>query len=103
MAPREVNDEYNKGHSIFKVGVFMAMGVPVLASPVPSYLRLLSENKGGAICKNLDEWAYWLNKFQLDPDLREKWISETKEIIKPFLTSHISSIVNNLLQKLLSN
>ncbi|MBI4710472.1 MAG: hypothetical protein HY806_09500 [Nitrospirae bacterium] len=40
FSPRELDDMYNLGHSIFKVGVFLAAGVPVIADPVPSYSEL---------------------------------------------------------------
>lgn len=40
FSPRKVDDMYNKGHSIFKVGVFLAEGIPVIADPIPSYTEL---------------------------------------------------------------
>ena len=40
FSPREVNDMYNQGHSIFKVGVFLSEGIPVIADPIPSYTEL---------------------------------------------------------------
>lgn len=40
FSPREINDLYNKGHSVFKVAVFLAEGIPVIADPVPSYREL---------------------------------------------------------------
>lgn len=40
FSPRDLDDMYNMGHSIFKVGVFLAAGIPVIADPVPSYTEL---------------------------------------------------------------
>lgn len=40
FSPRELDDMYNMGHSIFKVGVFLAEGIPVIADPIPSYTEL---------------------------------------------------------------
>ncbi len=39
IAPRNLNEKYNLGHSFTKIGVAMAMGIPVVASPIPSYLK----------------------------------------------------------------
>ncbi|MSR77610.1 MAG: hypothetical protein EXS63_05225 [Candidatus Omnitrophica bacterium] len=35
--PRDANNEYDQGHSFFKIGVFLALHIPVAYSPVPSY------------------------------------------------------------------
>ncbi len=38
--PRDVDDEYNLGHSFFKIGVYLACGVPVICTPLPSYAQI---------------------------------------------------------------
>lgn len=37
LAPRDLKNNYNLGHSFSKIGQPMAVGVPVIASPIPSY------------------------------------------------------------------
>lgn len=37
LAPRNLQDPYNLGHSFTKIGLPMALGIPVIASPVPAY------------------------------------------------------------------
>lgn len=37
LAPRNLENAYNLGHSFQKIGCPMALGIPVIASPVPSY------------------------------------------------------------------
>lgn len=37
IAPRDLRNAYNRGHSFTKIGYPMAVGLPVVASPVPSY------------------------------------------------------------------
>lgn len=44
--PRRVDNDYDRGHSFFKIGVFLAEHVPVVCSPVPSYQRVMSKNTG---------------------------------------------------------
>jgi hypothetical protein len=41
--PRRVEDEYDKGHSFYKVGVFLAQHIPVICTPVPSYQSVLTD------------------------------------------------------------
>ena len=51
IAPRDLSDYYNLGHSFTKIGVAMAAGIPCIASPVPSYL-----GSPAIICQNDNEW-----------------------------------------------
>lgn len=37
LAPRDLSDSYNRCHTFTKIGVAMALGIPAVASPVPSY------------------------------------------------------------------
>ena len=93
VAPRDVDDNYNRGHSLFKIGVFMAEGVPALAGPVPSYGLLLSDGKGGHICSSTEEWQEYIEKCLNDRDTLSKWSSETTERVQPFLTQNVSKQV----------
>lgn len=56
IAPRDLTEQYNLGHSFTKIGVAMAMGIPVIASPVPSYLKSPAIN-----CYNNQQWFNELN------------------------------------------
>lgn len=38
--PRPTDNDYDLGHSFFKIGAFLSERVPVLCSPVPSYLQI---------------------------------------------------------------
>lgn len=40
LLPRDYNDHYNDSHSSFKALVFASLGIPIIASKVPSYLEL---------------------------------------------------------------
>jgi hypothetical protein len=57
LAPRDLNDPYNLGHSFTKVGIALAAQMPVVASPIPSYLEAPI-----LICKSNDEWFVTLNE-----------------------------------------
>jgi hypothetical protein len=51
IAPRDMSDSYNEGHAFTKVGYPMAVGIPAVASSVPSYC-----NRGVMICDSENEW-----------------------------------------------
>lgn len=59
LSPRQLNVPYNLGHSSFKIAVFLAQGMPVLASSVPSYMTLMGDRqaiKSGRFCDTIEEW-----------------------------------------------
>lgn len=90
VAPRDVENDYDRGHSLFKIGVFMAEGVPALASPVPSYELLLGKGKGGHLCRNYNEWCVLIDKSINEPGLLQKWSRESVEQIRPYFTENVS-------------
>jgi glycosyltransferase involved in cell wall biosynthesis len=51
IAPRDLSDPYNLAHTFTKIGGAMAMGIPVVASPVPSYKR-----SPAIICTTDEDW-----------------------------------------------
>ena len=101
VAPREVTCDYNRGHSIYKIGVFMAAGVPAITSNVPSYELLLQDGQSGAICKTLDDWHYQLNRFVEKQEVRKSWSDACIRKMKPFMTSYTAEKIDRLLRSLL--
>lgn len=51
IAPRDLTDRYNLGHSFTKIGYPMAVGIPVVASPLDSY-----KNSPALLCNTNEEW-----------------------------------------------
>lgn len=51
LAPRNLEDSYNLGHAFTKIGIPMALGIPVVASPIPSYV-----NSPAIPCNSIEEW-----------------------------------------------
>lgn len=103
VAPRRVINEYDLGHSHFKIGVFMSMGLPAIAGPVPSYSLLLGDGQAGAICHSMDDWYLYLNHFIEDNSARLLAGGTAREKMKSYLTPSIVSQVTNLFQKILAN
>lgn len=53
VSPRDLSRQYNKGHSVIKIAYPMALNLPVVASPVPSYISYLQKRN---ICRTELEW-----------------------------------------------
>ena len=68
--PRFVDNEYDMGHSFFKIGVFLAQGLPVLCSPVVSYKQLINESNG-MVVSELDalRWERDIKKAMMKLDV----------------------------------
>jgi glycosyltransferase involved in cell wall biosynthesis len=71
IAPRNLKDSYNLVHAFTKIGYPMAVGIPVVASPLDSYL-----NSPAIICETNKEWESNLRTLITDPDLRNKLAKE---------------------------
>lgn len=66
IAPRNLNNSYNLGHSFTKIGYPMSVGIPVVASEVPSYL-----GSPAILCKNQADWYNSLSLLLKDSQKRE--------------------------------
>ena len=95
VAPRRLDNPYNLGHSLFKVGVFMAQGVPVLASPVPSYLDIIGNSKPGVICESANDWEKVIDSILYDRHMLLEWSRQSIDIMQKY---HTDQIVNRYLE-----
>lgn len=87
IAPRDLNNSYNIGHSFTKVGYPMAVGIPAVASPVPSYI-----NREVLVCDSLEKWHYNLKKLITDAKYRNYIGNRSREFVKAnFNTSKITN------------
>lgn len=65
----EIN-EAQKVKSINRLVMFMALGLPVIASPVPSYLEIIKHHHNGFIATKPEEWEKYI--VLLRDDLKER-------------------------------
>ncbi len=101
IAPRRTDNPYDKGHSIFKIGVFLTQGIPVLASPVPSYNELLDKGMAGRICDSLSSWGEALDLVENNREILMKWSQEAYEIIKPYKSETVADRYVEIFRKLI--
>jgi glycosyltransferase involved in cell wall biosynthesis len=52
--------------------MFMSLGIPVIASPVPSYLPILRHGENGFIATEADQWLKFIEQLRDDPGLRRR-------------------------------
>lgn len=90
IAPRQLDAPYNLGHSVFKIGLFLAEGVPALASPVPSYREVLIPERTGLLCESLRDWENALDRVREDRDVLRRWSAEARDVMRPYLTEEVA-------------
>jgi glycosyltransferase involved in cell wall biosynthesis len=91
IAPRDVDNAYNRGHSFFRIGVFLAQGVPVLAGPVPSYAEVLRPGDNGLVCATGDEWEAALDALQDDRGRLARWSGAAVAAMAPYSTEALAA------------
>lgn len=91
VAPREVDTAYNRGHSFFRIGVFLAQGVPALAGPVPSYAEVLRPGDNGLVCATGDEWDAALDAVLDDRGRLARWSSAAAAAMAPYTTDAVAA------------
>lgn len=103
IAPRKTDNPYDLGHSHLKIGIFLAHGIPALASPIPSYVEVIEKSKGGKIIKNFTEWASNLDKIIEKPHILQEWSLDAVKGMRAYSTENIVQKYINLFQKLLDS
>ena len=102
IAPRRIDNPYDMGHSLFKIGIFMSRGVPAIASPMPSYTEVLGDGRGGMLCRSIEEWDRALDIAIRERDILITWSSQAWERMKPYYTDRIADQYVALFRKLCS-
>lgn len=90
LSPRNLASVYNQGHSFFKIGVFMAQGVPAVVTPVPSYVDLLGQGCGGWLCDTPADWRRTLATIARDRDGLMRRSKEARDIMAPWTTERVA-------------
>lgn len=97
IAPRDLSYDYNLGHSLTKVAYPMALGIPAIASPVPSYV-----NREVLLCNNNEQWYQTLDRMIIDHELRNYVGMRSKNFIRNNFSQEIIGLQYKLfLDKLL--
>lgn len=90
ISPRRIDSLYNLGHSHFKIGAFLAQGVPAIAAPLPSYVEVIDHTEGGQICNSDSQWASALDEVLENRDLLWKWSQNARKGMLKYSTENVA-------------
>ncbi len=76
------DDPWSRGKCAFKLLQCLAVGVPVVASPVGMNCEIVHNHKNGFLAHNEHEWFEWLKLLIQEPDLRRRLGQEGRNLVK---------------------
>jgi|TARA_Y100000294_G_C8537007_1_gene329521 hypothetical protein len=102
ISPRRTDNTYDLGHSHFKIGAFMAQGVPALAAPLPSYKEVIGKTGGGRICDSDLQWEEALDEVLENREMLWEWSQAAHDGMDYYSTENIAKIYVETFEKLIS-
>ncbi len=100
VGPRDRGVSYNCGHSFFKIGVFLAEGVPALAARVPSYGEVLLDGRNGRFADTPREWREALRAARGARSSLVDWSRAARTALAPFDTARVAEAYRALFETL---
>lgn len=85
ICPTDQNKFPYKGNN--KVTHFMALGMPVIASPLQSYREIIEHGADGFIADNISDWEKCLIRLRDDADFRKKMGQKAMDKVKSSYSS----------------
>jgi hypothetical protein len=100
VVPSFANDDWALSKSANRVLQSMALGVPVLASPIPSYKETIVNGINGFLCENENDWIE--NLVCLTDETRRRQMSQTayEYVSQRFSLAEIGPIWIDTLEKM---
>lgn len=71
LVPVEAGTNYNRRKPAGRVLLAMALGLPVVASPIPAYRAVIQQGQTGYIARTPDEWIQFVEQLAHHPAHRE--------------------------------
>lgn len=71
-----------------KVTTAMALGLPILASPLQSYLEIIKNGENGFICHSLEDWRDYLIQLK-DKELRQSLVNTAFKAVQEYSIDNI--------------
>jgi glycosyltransferase involved in cell wall biosynthesis len=72
ISPKRLGNAYEMGHTEYKIALGMAVGLPAVASPQPSYVEAIGYAGGGIIADTADQWHEALSDLAARPERRRE-------------------------------
>ncbi len=70
VSPKFLTNGYEMAHTEYKITLGMAMGLPAVASPQPSYVEAITHLGGGIVARTPHEWREALEQLAANPSQR---------------------------------
>ncbi|GAI10809.1 unnamed protein product [marine sediment metagenome] len=94
-------NSWGKQKSAYKPLIYMALGLPVVCSPIPSYLGIISHGKNGCIArKNNPEFWYKALKALANDKFRTACGQNARKTAESFSKEKIAAQWSKLFQSL---
>ena len=100
ISPRRTDNPYDMGHSHFKIGVFMAQGVPAIASSLPSYKEVINKTGGGMVCDSKSTWEDTLDSVLENRQMLWEWSQTARSGMMQYSTESITKKYIRLFERL---
>jgi len=81
---------WNEGKSALRVGIGMAMGIPVVASPVGEQKYVIKHGVNGFLARNEEEWYNYLRMLIEDDNLRRRMGREGRKTAEKELSLEVN-------------
>lgn len=102
ISPRHLSNTYNMGHSELKIINWMSIGVPVIASPQPSYTQTIQHESTGYLAENIHQWIRCFSMLKDPAKRQEVGQAGYQHVRRWYSTDRISELFENMLDDLLS-
>ena len=102
FAPRDLSESYNRSHSFFKIGIFLLSGVPVVASPIPSYKEIIKKENFKKLCNSKDDFRNIIKDFYKNREILVNWSRSARLIMEKYTTFEISKKYIKTFKKILT-
>lgn len=100
ISPKRLVNGYEMGHTEYKIALGMAVGLPAIASPQPSYVEALAEG-GGFIATTTADWTDALTRL-VDPTLRASMGRRAREtVLAHYATDVVAPLYATVFETLL--
>lgn len=76
------HDDWALAKSNNRLTMFMALGIPVIASNIPAYNKIIKNGVNGFLADNKEDWIKYLSLLQ-DPELRIKIAAQARRDVIP--------------------
>lgn len=76
------DDDWSRGKCGLKALQYMALGIPVIASPVGVNSSIITDGRNGFVAANHDEWIEKLVRLLTDTELRKRFAQEGRKTVE---------------------